>query len=150
MADAGVFKSILFLVDGSESHRQAAQAAVDLAVVNGATLAAAAVVDTDTLKQLLSSRIFVADEMQEYETELEVSGRRQLRFVSKLAAESGLEIKEVLVKGAIHSAVLAQQKALGSELVIMAAFKSTARRDLLAHEKQRVLDACPVPVLLVR
>ena len=150
MADEGVFKSILLLVDGSDSHHAAAAKAIDLAAAHGASLTAAAVVDTDTLKQLLASRIFVPEEMEEYENELETSGRRQLASVTKVAAESGVKVDEVLVRGACHSAVLSEQKKLDADLVVLASFKSTARNDLLAREKQRIIDECPAAVLVVR
>ena len=146
----GVFQSILFLVDGSESQRHAAQKAIELAAANRAELTAAAVVDTDTLKQLLSSRIFIAEEMEEYERELDASGRRQLTYVAKMGQEAGVAVNEVLAKGAIHSAILAQQRALKADLVVLAGFRSTARRDLLANEKQRIIDGCPTAVLVVR
>lgn len=150
MAAESVFKSILLLVDGTDSSHQAATKAVELAAAHGAELAAAAVVDTDTLKQLLASRIFLPEEMEEYENELEVSCRRQLAYVTKMASQASVAVEEVLVRGACHSAVLSQQKALKADLVVLAAFKSTARNDLLAHEKQRIIDECPAAVLVVR
>jgi nucleotide-binding universal stress UspA family protein len=150
MAAEGVFRSILVLVDGSESQQRAAEKAIQIASAHGARLAALAVVDTDTLKQLLSSRIFIQEEMEDYERELEVSARRQLGYVSKLARQANVPVEEVLVKGACHSGVLSQQKELAADLVVLAAFKSTARRDLLAHEKQLVIDQCPAAVLVVR
>jgi nucleotide-binding universal stress UspA family protein len=150
MAASPVFKSILFLVDSSDSQQRAAVKAVELAVCCNAKLTVAAVVDTETLKQLLASRVFVAEEMEEYERELEISGRRLLASVSRLAAEKGIKAEESLLKGACHSAVLSEQKRLDADLVVLAAFKPTARRDLLAIEKQHILDVCPAPILIVR
>ena len=62
-------RHILVLVDGTEASYNAADAAIDLARSLGSKLTAMAVVDTDTLRQLLSVKILVDAEMGEFEKE---------------------------------------------------------------------------------
>ncbi|MGB3086789.1 MAG: universal stress protein, partial [Phycisphaerae bacterium] len=66
---------ILIVADGTEESFNAADRAIDLARALGARLTALAVVDTETLRQLLSARILVDAEMGEFEKELEESAR---------------------------------------------------------------------------
>ena len=62
---------ILVLVDGTKSSFRAADYAIELARAVGARITALAVVDTDTLRQLLNVRILVESEMVEFEDELQ-------------------------------------------------------------------------------
>jgi len=129
----------------------AARDAITLAADEEAVLVLAAVVDTAILRQLLTYRIFVQEEMEEYEEELRESAKKQLDYISSLARKAKVECECSLLTGAVHGAVLAEQKRSGAELLVMGAFKaSTASRDIVAREKQLILDEIPCPVLLVR
>jgi len=145
------YSKILLFAESSESGMTAARDAINLASDEGATLVVAAVVDTSTLKQLLSYRIFVQEEMEEYEEELEESCRKQLNYVTQLADQVNVKSRTVLLRGACHSVILREQKERAADLLVMGAFRATTtRRDLMAHEKQLIIDEIPCPVLLVR
>jgi len=145
------FRHILTLIDGTESSMAAAKYAIQLARSSGARLTGVGIVDTATLKHLLSTHIMVAPEMQEYERELEESGRGHLAYFAGLAKEGGVKADTVLIKGAVHSAMLAEQKSSGADLIVLGAFRWTlAHRDHLARERQLLLDEAPCPVLVVR
>jgi nucleotide-binding universal stress UspA family protein len=145
------FRHILVLVDGTEASLKAAECAVQLARAYKAQFAAVSVVDTAMLTHLLTSRIMVAAEKEEYERELESSSRRHLAYVADLARENGVKTQTVLLKGAVHSAVLAEQKSCGADLIVIGAFRwSLCHRDVTARERQLILDEAPCPVLVVR
>ena len=146
-----MFKRLLLLVDSTEASGAAAEHAIALARLCKAELIALAVVDTATLKELLTYRIMVEEEMQEYEKELEQSGRRQLALIEERARREGVSVRSVHMKGALHSVVLAQQQAAGADLIVMSAFRaSQVSRDLLAREKQLILDDARCPVIIVK
>ena len=145
------YDTILLLVEGSDEGMKAARDCVALAEDEGADIVAAAVVDTALLRQLLTYRIFVQEEMEEYEEDLRRSAEKHLKYVSSLAEEAGVSCRTELLSGATHSAVLAQQEEERADLLVMGGFRaSTAQRDVKAREKQLILDEIPCPVLLVR
>ena len=144
------FSKILLLAEGTDEGMQAARYAIGLAADEGAALEIISVVDTSTLKQLLTYRIFVEDEMREYEQEIEHSCRRHLDYVAQLADKEKVKHKAHLLTGACHTAVLEQQKSAGADLLVMGSFRaSTFKVDLMAREKQLIIDEIPCPVLLV-
>lgn len=145
------YSTVLLFAESSEEGMKAARDAMRLAAGVGATLIIAAVVDTSVLKQLITFRIFVEEEKAQYENELVQSCRKQLNYMSQQAAKAGVTHRTSLLRGACHSVILKEQKARKADLLVMGAFRaSTARRDLMAHEKQLIIDDIPCPVLLVR
>lgn len=145
------YSTILLFAEGSDEGMKAARDAINLAADENATLIVAAVVDTNTLKQLLSYRIFVEEEMAEYEAELEESCRKQMNYIAQLADRAGVKNRTTLLRGACHTAILREQKEHNADLLVMGAYRvSTAKRDLMAREKQLIVDEIPCPVLLVR
>ncbi len=144
-------KHILVLADGSQEGFRAAEHAIALARATDAKLTALSVIDTETLRQLLTYRILATQEMGDFEAELEASARQYLGRVRNMAAEEKVVAEQVLVKGSYHTAVLNQQKRLEVDLICMAGFQSSrANRDLLAREYLKIVDQCPCPVLLVK
>lgn len=142
---------IMVLVEGTEASTAAARFAIDLACNQKASLTALAVVDTETLKMLLSSKIMVPEEMEEFERELEFSDQRRLRYVEELAKEKGIKVETLLLKGSCHTLVLKEQKGRSADLLVLAAFTSSmVKRDLIAKEKQLILNDISCPVVLVK
>lgn len=145
------FKKLLVLVDGTESGLKAAEYAVRLAASMPVHLTALSVVDTDTLRKLMSARILVEQEVAEFEKDLEQSQSRHLDFARQLADKAGVTMTATLSKGVCHSAVLAEQKAHQADVIIIGGFRSTVTRmDLVARERQLILDEAPCPVLVVK
>jgi nucleotide-binding universal stress UspA family protein len=151
MAQRFPMTKILLVVDSTEAGLKAARYAIDLAKSTGAQLTAASVVDTETLRQLLSKRILVTVEMEEFEKELESSNRRYIEEVERMAKDKDVKLESVQLKGSVHNTIVAEQKRRGSDLVIIGGFKSSViSKDLLARERQLILDAMPCPVLVIK
>lgn len=146
-----MYNSILLLSEGTESGMKAARHAIQVAQNEKASLFVVSVVDTVTLKSLVSSHIFIKDEMAEYEQQMERSCRKQLDYVLSLARKAKTDAEPILHRGAWHSAILSEQKTRSADLLVMGGFKaSMAKRDLIAREKQLILDEIKCAVLLVR
>ena len=145
------YNTVMLLVETSDEGMKAAREAIRLAADAGSTLIVASVVDTALLRQLLTYRIFVQEEMEEYEEDLKESARKHLEYVCSLAEKKDIDYERSLLTGATHSAVLDEQRRTEADLLIMAAFRaSTASRDVMAREKQLILDEIPCQILLVR
>ena len=144
------FSTILLLAEGTDEGMQAARDAIGLAADEDATLVIVSVVDTNTLRQLLTYRIFIEDEMRQYEQELEQSCRKQLDYLTQLAEKGKAKHRTLLLTGACHTAILEEQKRCGADLLVMGAFRATTvKTNLLAREKQLIIDEVRCPVLLV-
>jgi len=142
---------VLVLVDGTDSSYRAANAAIDLARDLGAALTAMAVVDTETLGQLLSVKILVDAEMGEFEKELEESSRRQLAEVATRAADRKVVADQVLLTGNTETVVPREVQQRRVDLIALGGFQSSKiTRDLLARQRQQIIDRATCPVLVVR
>lgn len=144
-------RHILVLVDGTESSFHAADYAIELAHCVGAQVTAMAVVDTDTLRQLLNVRILVDSEMAEFERELAESGQHQLDEVRHRAMSHRVKFDDVLRSGNSEDIVPIELSRRGIDLLVMGAFESNrVKFDLLARQRQQVLDRASCPILLVK
>jgi len=145
------FRSILVLVDGTESAMRAAEYSIRLARAMSARLTAIAVVDTHTLHRLMSVRILVEPEVKEFEAGLQQNQQRYLDYVAQLATREQVPIETVLGVGDWHSTVLAEQKARQADLIVIGGFRMTLTKlNLLARERQMIIDEAPCPVLVVK
>ncbi len=148
---ASPFRTMLLLVDGTGPGMRAAEFAVQMARTTQARLVAISVVDTDTLKKLVSVRILAAQEMSEFESQLGASRKRELDFVEQLARKAKVSIQTALRSGVCHSMVLAEQKEIAADLIIIGGFHvSLTKHDLAARERQLILEEAPCPVLVVK
>lgn len=144
------FEKILLFAETSSGGMEAARVAIDLASDENALLHVVSVVDTHTLRQLLKNRIFVEDEMEQYEEELHKSCRKQLDYVVQLASRAKLENRAQLKTGACHTAIIEEQKKTDADLLVMGTYRtSMIKTDLMAREKQLIVDEIACPVLLV-
>jgi len=151
MGKSSLVNHILVLVDGTEAASHAADRAIDLARSLGARLTALAVIDRDTLHHLLSVKILVDVELSEFEKELQSSAKLHLDAVRQRAQEHHLAVEEVLVTGNVGEIVPKEVHARGVDLICLGGFHSSrVGRDLLARQRQQVIDRAPCPVLIVK
>lgn len=143
--------NILVLVDGTESSFHAADYAIELARMLGARITAMAVVDTDTLRQLLNVHILVDSEMAELQSELQQSARNHLDEVCQRAMSKRVKVEEVLRSGNSEVVVPKELAERGVDLLAMGAFSSArVKHDLLARQRQQILDRTMCPILVVK
>lgn len=151
MAKSGPVNHIVVLVDGTESSFRAADLAIELARIHGARLTALSVVETETLRQLLNVNILVDNEMAEFERELETSSRRHLAEVRERALKRKLVIQEELQMGNAEHILpkFVQEKEV--DLIVIGGFEyKRATKDLMARQRQLIVDHSLVPVLVVK
>lgn len=148
---ASPFSNIIILVDGTESALKAAGQAIELARATQVPITALSVVDTATLRKLMTAHILVEQEVSEFESELERSHQRHLDEVGRMGEQAGVTINRVMQKGVAHSVVLAEQKASKADLIVMGGFRSTiTKHDLIARERQLILDEAPCTIMVVK
>jgi len=151
MAEKRPITHVLLMVDATDASLRAAEYRVRLCRHLGAKLTALAVVDTETLRSLLSSRIMVQAEMQDLEAELQSSAEKRLKNVAQLGSDHKVKIETVLMKGSTHGAFLEEVRRRRPDLIVMGGYTSSVvKRDLPARERQRVMDDTQVPILLVK
>ena len=145
------FTNICVVVDGSDASNEAVRVAVEMARSMKARLTAVSVVDTETLRSLLSSHILVDEEREEFESELEVSSQRYLDRARELAHKSRQEVETILLRGAFHSAILMEARERKVDLLVLGYSPMGAtKRDLMSHERELIMNEIKAPVLLVK
>jgi nucleotide-binding universal stress UspA family protein len=151
MASASPPEHILVVVDGTDESFRAADHAIELGRSLGSKVTALGVVDTDTLRQLLSVKILVDAEMGELEDELGESARRQLEEVHERGMKRKVVIDVVQVAGNTEEVVPKEVQDRKVDLIALGGFDSSkARHDLVARQRQQIVDHASCPVLVVK
>lgn len=146
-----LFSRILLVVDGSEPSIAAAHYAVNLAAQSGGELTAVNVVDTATMDYLMQMHIFIKEEREEFEKDLERTGGKYLEFVSAVAGKAGLEINSVQKRGAYHKMILQEARQLPAGVIVIGGWKKTmTRKDAAGVERQLILDEASCPVIVIK
>ena len=145
------FRHLLVIVDGTETSDRAVRLAVILAAATRARLTAIAFVETDTLKRLLTVKVLSQSEMGDFEQGLEESAQRQLAAAVATGRVGGVAIETAIVRGNSEETVPREVARRGNDLIVLGAFDSQrATRDLLARQRQQIVDRAPCPVLVAR
>ena len=142
---------ILALVDGTEASFRAADFAITLAVALKAKLTAMAVVETETLRQLLNVNILSSIEIKEFEKELQLSSERQIADVHERAMRKRLVIDDLIVSGNSEEVIPREVEQRKVDLIALGGFQSNrASRDLLTRQRQQIVDHAACPVVVVK
>jgi nucleotide-binding universal stress UspA family protein len=128
-----------------------AKYAIMLAKQLGARLTAVHVVNRKVLQDLLRSRVFVETEARQYERDLEDQGRLFMERLKKLAAEKGVAVETVIVKGEISSEVVSKVQELAADILVMGELKAIfSTADVFYDEGERLFRNVACPVLIVK
>ena len=142
---------IMVLVDGTESAARAVELGCALARVLRVRLTGLAVIEIETLHQLLSAKVLTETEMGDFEEALKESGTRHLEAAVKTARAHGVAMETVLLAGNSEVIVPREVEKRGVDLVVVGAFDSNeVRFELLFRQRQQIVDHAPCPALIAR
>jgi len=144
-------RKILLVMDGSGSAQKAADFAVNLALSTGCSLQAVYVVDTATLDYLQQMKIFIKEERQTFELELEQKGQRYLDILKEQAAKLEIPVETFIAHGRQHQAILHLAKREAVSAIVMGGWCNEAqRKDTTCVERRLILDLATCPVMVIK
>ncbi len=147
----GPIRNILTYVDGTEESITAAQYAILLALSSGASLTAAYVINTRALSDLVRTRIFLEEEQQEYQRDIEADAERYLNHVRQAAEEKGLRIDTEKRSGNVHQQIRKLVEERGIDLLVIGELsRIRSRRDEFFNETERAMRGVSCSVLIVK
>ncbi|MFA6929851.1 MAG: universal stress protein [Lentisphaeria bacterium] len=150
-SDYMFIRNALLVVDGSQPSLDATDFAVHFAKQTHCELSAAFVVDTATLDYLQQMRIFVKEERQELEQDLELKGKRYLTNVQALGRKYEVNIKAHICLGRFHQIILKLARELAVDLIIIGGWKHEIKqKDSSSIERQLIMDLAECPVIVVK
>jgi len=144
------FANIMVAVNGSDASIAAAKFAIVMAKAYRCKLSAVYVVDTAAIRKLSLSKIFIQEESQEFEMNLQSDGDRYLAFVEELAKKKGLSITKEIRQGAVSTEILAAAEDKNADLIILGGWERdrgpkdivyTTYREIMANAKCSVMLA---------
>ena len=144
-------ETILVYIDGTEEAIAAAQYAILLARSVGAGLLAAYIVNTRALTDLVKTKIFIQEEQEEYQRDIEADADRYLNHVGQLADEKGVGIELCKRSGNVHQELrkIVEEREIDL-LVIGELSKIRSRRDEFFNEAERAMRSVSCSVLIVK
>jgi len=146
-----IVKRILTAISGSESSINAAKYAILLAKQLNFELFVLYVVDTSTLNDLLTSRIFIQEESTNFEHHLRANGNRYLSYVETLAQEKKIKISKILKQGNIATTILETAEEEKCDLIILGGWEiNRSKRDLISRSHMEVLMDSKRTVMIVK
>jgi nucleotide-binding universal stress UspA family protein len=144
----GAFRRIMAATDGSQSSIAAGQLAVRLAALHQADLTFVYVVDSDVVDELTAASGKVAQQVRH---ELELTGQRYVGYLSRLAANAGLDAHQVIRHGTPFTEIEDLAREQGVDLIVIGQVgRRGPRRILIGSVTERVIEHAPCPVLVVK
>jgi nucleotide-binding universal stress UspA family protein len=145
-----VFRSIVVGIDGSDTAREALDAAVELGRLTGATLEL-----VSAYEPVPSQRLRVEGRQAPADLQWTVSPRDEvdamLSEASGAAAHAGVETRSYAREGDPADAILDVAEELGSELIVVGNKGMTgAKRFLLGSVPNKVSHHAPCSVMIIR
>ena len=146
-----LISNIIIAITGTDASISAAKYAIVMAKAYKCRLSAVYVVDTATIQQLMMTKIFIQEESQEYEKNLESNGERYLSFIDDLAREKGIKIEKEMRRGAVYTEILAVADEKKADLIILGGWeKDRPTRDIFSHAYREIMMNAKCSVMLVK
>jgi nucleotide-binding universal stress UspA family protein len=148
---AGAIRRMMVYLDGSEESLAAAAYAVVLAHQTRAALHALYVVNTRALSDLVTARIFLASEQDEYQHDLETDAARYLNYAVKLGADRGVSVEPIRSEGTVNQEIKAKVEEMEIDLLVIGELaRIRSRRDEFFDETERAMRSVECSVLIVK
>jgi len=146
-----MLETVLVAINGSDASISAFKYALAIKKSLNSRIIACYVVDTATIRQLALSRIFVPEESEEYEQNLENSGRRYLNFCIELARQKQLSIETAIRKGSVSGEIVKASMELGADAIVLGGNPAdTLYRDAIFDSYREILKNARCPVIFVK
>jgi nucleotide-binding universal stress UspA family protein len=146
-----LFSNIVVAISGSDASILAAKYAIVLAKTSHCRLSVVYVIDTATIKMLALHKIFIQEESQEYESNLQANGERYLAFVEELGKSKGVKIESELRRGAVYTEILAVADEKKADLIILGGWERERNsRDIFSHTYREIMINSKCSVLYVK
>jgi nucleotide-binding universal stress UspA family protein len=142
---------VIVLAEGLYSSSAPVKYAVALRKLLGTEVTVVYAVDTQAIRRLSASRIFVDEEVEEYERSLEETGRHRLAFAQGLAEKKGVEVELRILKGSIVDEVVRLAEDTGADCVLLGGWSHDGGfGDILAEASREIESLAPCSVLIVK
>jgi nucleotide-binding universal stress UspA family protein len=146
-----ILETVLVAVNGSNASIGAFKYALALKKTLGSRIVACYVIDTATIRELTLSRIFVPEESEEYERNLESSGQHYLNFCTELAVQKRLTVETSIRRGSVSGEIVKYSIELDADVVILGGTHTEAPyRDAISDSNREILKNARCPVLFVK
>jgi len=139
-----MYETLLLATDGSPDAEDALTHAIELAASVGATLHVVSVVETRTA---YDNAIIDPEEVRE---NLRADARKALDRAKTAAEDAGVECHTTLEEGPPPDRILETIEAVDADAVVVGATgRSGFKRLVLGGTAERLLEAAPVPVVVI-
>lgn len=140
-----MYDHILVPTDGSDEATAAAEEAIRLADQVGATLHVVYVVDESA-----SSLLLTTQSMEEALESMVAAGSEATASVVEMATDAGVPVESETIRGMhVHEGIVEYAQDHGIDLIVMGTTGRHGVEYVVGSTTERVLGACPVPVLAV-
>jgi nucleotide-binding universal stress UspA family protein len=147
----GPVQSILVYIDGTEESITAAQYAILLSQATGSKLEALYVVNTRALNDLVKTRIFLREEQEEYQRDIEVDADKYLEHVRELGKQRGVHVETTKANGSVHQEIKRLVNERSIDLLVLGQLSQIkSRRDEFYNEAERAMRSVGCSVLIVK
>jgi len=146
-----LISNIIVAVNGSDASILAAEYAIVLAKENQCRLNAVYVVNEAAVRRLALNKLLAREESEEYENDLEATGKRYLHYVKELSDAKSVEVELEVRKGAVSTEILAAAEEKEADLIILGAWeKNKNPRDIITASYREIMTNAKCSVLLVK
>lgn len=147
----GPVQKVLVYVDGTEESITAAQYAILLCQSSKSHLEALYVVNTRALNDLVKTRIFLREEQEEYQRDIEMDADKYLEHVRELGKQRGINVVTTKANGSVHQEIKRLVNEHDIDLLVLGQISQIkSRRDEFYNEAERAMRSVDCSVLIVK